>query len=93
VRRAGLNAQVFAIHAPDGATLEVLAGRVRVISEEVIQQVEQMGAALNHTAEMVTISGSAGRFQVLGQAEQEILTDESAFSRKKLADLEGAIRF
>jgi hypothetical protein len=25
VRHAGLNAQVFAIHAPDGATLEVLA--------------------------------------------------------------------
>jgi hypothetical protein len=92
VRHAGLNAQVFAIHAPDGATLEVLAGRMRVVSEEAIQQVEQMEAALNHTAEMVNnLRQRLEDFQYLGQAEQEILTDESALSRKKLSGLEGAI--
>jgi hypothetical protein len=92
VRRAGLNAQVFAIHAPDGATLEVLAGRVHVISEEVIQQVARMGTSLNHTSE--TINNLRQRledFQLLCQAEEEVLTAESAVSRDKLADLEQAI--
>jgi len=92
VRHAGLNAQVFAIHAPDGATLEVLAGRMRVISEEAIQQVGQMGAALSHTTEMVNnLRQRLEDFKLLGEAEQEILTDESALSQKKLSDLEVAI--
>ncbi len=92
VRHAGLNAQVFAIHAPDGATLEVLAGRMRVISEEAIRQVEQMGAALNHTTELVNnLRQRLEDFQILGQAEQEVLTDEFALSRKKLSELENAI--
>jgi hypothetical protein len=92
VRRAGLNAQVFAIHAPNGATLEVLAGRVHVISEDVIQEVARMGAALNHTSEMVNnLRQRLEDFQVLCQAEQEVLADESALSQKKLMDLERAI--
>ena len=92
VRHAGLNAQVFAIHTPNGATLEVLAGRMRVVSEEAIQQVEQMEAALNDTARMVNnLRQRLEDFQYLGQAEQEILADESALSRKKLSGLEGAI--
>jgi hypothetical protein len=92
VRLAGLNAQVFAIQAPDGATLEVLAGRVGVISEQVIQQVEQMGAALTHTAEMINnLRQRLEDFQVLGRAEEEVLTAESVLSQKKLTDLETAI--
>jgi hypothetical protein len=92
VRRAGLNAQIFAIHAPDGATLVVLAGRVRVISDDVIVQVEGMGTALNHTSEMMNnLRQRLEDFQVLGQAEEDVLTDESALSRKKLSDLEAAI--
>jgi hypothetical protein len=92
VRRAGLNAQVFAIQAPDGATLEVLAGRVHAISEEVIQQVAQMGAALNHTSGMVNnLQQRLEDFQMLCQAEQEILAAESVLSQNKLADLERAI--
>jgi hypothetical protein len=92
VRRAGLNAQVFAIQAPDGATLEVLAGRVHIISEEVIQQVASMGAALNQTSAMVNnLRQRLEDFQILCQSEQEVLTAESALSRKKLADLESAI--
>ena len=92
VRRAGLNAQVFAIHAPNGATLEVLADRMRAISEEVIEQVGQMGAALNHTTEMVNnLRQRLEDFQIIGQAEQEILTDESALSQSKLLELEDAI--
>ena len=92
VRHAGLNAQVFAIHAPDGATLEVLAGRVRLISEEVIQQVGQMGATLEHTAGMVNnLRQRLDDFQQLGQAEQEVLTDESTLSRKKILDLDASI--
>jgi len=71
VRLAGLNAQVFAIRTSDGATLEVLAGRVHVISEEVIEQVERMGAALNHTSGMVNnLRQRLEDFQIHGQAEQ-----------------------
>jgi hypothetical protein len=89
VRHAGLNAQVFAIHAPEGATLEVLAGRVRVISEEVIQQVGQMGSALNHTAELINnLRSRLEDFQSLGAAEEAILAEEAARSRQKLAALE-----
>jgi enamine deaminase RidA (YjgF/YER057c/UK114 family) len=92
VRHAGLNAQVYAIHAPDGATLEVLAGRMGAISEEVIQQVEQMGTALNHAAAMVNnLRQRLEKFQTLGRAEEQILTAESVLSRKKLADVKSAI--
>ena len=92
VRYAGLNAQVFAIHAAGGDTLEVLAGRVRVISEEVIEQVAQMGAALVHTSGMVdNLQQRLEDFKILSQAEQEVLTGESALSQKKLSDLEDAI--
>jgi hypothetical protein len=92
VRRAGLNAQVFAIHAPDGATLEVLAGRMREISDDCIRQVEQMGATLQQTVEMVNnLRQRLEDFQQLAHAEEEALTLESAVSRKKLSELEGAI--
>ena len=92
VGRAGLNAQVFAIHAPDGATLEVLAGRMRAVSAEVLQQVEQMGAALSHTGAMVNnLRHRLEDFQILGQAEQELLNVESVLSQNRLSDLEGAI--
>jgi hypothetical protein len=92
VRHAGLNAQVFAIRTSDGATLEVLAERVHAISEEVIQQVEGMGAALNHTSEMVNnLRQRLEDFEVLCQMEQEVLAEESALSQKKLAELESAI--
>lgn len=92
VRHAGLNAQVFAIQTLNGATLEVLAERVHAVSEEVIEQVERMGAALNHTSEMVNnLRQRLEDFGVLCQAEQKILADESALSMKKLADLESAI--
>jgi hypothetical protein len=92
VRHAGLNAQVFAIHAPEGATLEVLAGRVRFISEDVIQHVEEMRTALNHTAAMINnLRGRLEDFQLLAQAEEEVLNAESAISQQKLAELETAI--
>jgi hypothetical protein len=92
VRQAGLNAQVFAIRTPDGATLEVLAGRVHAISAEVIQQVEQMRALLSHTSEMVNnLRQRLEDFKILAQAEQEVLANESVLSQQKLADLESAI--
>ena len=92
VRRAGLNAQVFAIRTPDGATLEVLAGRVQAISDEVIQQVEHMGTAMTHTSDVVNnLRQRLEDFEVLCQAEQVILADESVLSQKKLADLDSAI--
>ncbi len=92
VRHAALNAQVFAIHASHGATLEVLAGRVSAVSDEAIAQVQQMGAALNHTGELVNnLQQRLTDFQQLGQAEQEILKSESAHSRKKLIELEQSI--
>jgi hypothetical protein len=92
VRRAGLNAQIFAIHAPDGATLEVLAGRVHIVSEEVIEHVARLGTALNHTSEMLNnLRQRLEDFQILCRAEQVVLADESVLSQKKLADLEKAI--
>jgi len=92
VRHAALNAQVFAIHAPNGATLEVLAGRVSAVSDEAITQVQQMGDVLNHTGELVNnLQQRLTDFQLLGQAEQEVLKRESVLSRKKLLDLENSI--
>jgi hypothetical protein len=92
VRRAALNAQIFAIHAPDGATLEVLAGRVRTISDETLLHVDQLGTALHQTDEMVNnLRERLADFQQLGLAEHEILADESRLSLQKLADLEAAI--
>jgi hypothetical protein len=92
VRHAGLNAQVFAIHAPDGSTLEVLAGRVRLISEDVIQHVEQMRNDLHHTAAMIdNLHQRLEDFQLMARAEEKVLADESARSREKLSDLETAI--
>jgi len=92
VRRAGLNAQVFAIHAPEGATLEVLAGRMRVISDDCIRQVEQMGATLQQTVETVNnLRQRLEDFQQLAHAEEGALAIESGISREKLSALEGAI--
>jgi prefoldin subunit 5 len=92
VRVAGLNAQVYSIRAPDGATLEVLAARVHAISAEVIEQVERMGAELNHTSEMVNnLRQRLEDFEMLGQTEEAVLAIESALSQKKLADLDSAI--
>jgi hypothetical protein len=92
VRHAGLNAQVFAIRTPNGATLEVLAGRANAISEEVIQQVGELGAALNQSMQMISnLRQRLEDFQQLGQAEQDILADESVTSQHKLAELEHAI--
>jgi hypothetical protein len=92
VRLAGLNAQVFAIRTPDGTTLEVLARRVHAISEDVIEQVAQMGSLLSHASEMVNnLRQRLEDFQALGQAEQAVLTGESALSMTKLADLERII--
>lgn len=92
VRLAGLNAQVFAIHAPNGATLEVLAGRVRAISEDVIHLVGVMGLGLNHTTEMVNnLRQRLEDFVILGLAEEKDLIGESALSQTKLSELQGAI--
>lgn len=92
VRHAGLNAQVLAISAPNGATLEVLAGRVRVISEEVIAEVGRLGDSLSQTELMISnLRLRLEDFQTLGLAEEEILARESALSRQKLAHLEAAI--
>lgn len=92
VCHAALNAQVFAAHARDGATLEVLAERGRVISAEAIQRVEALGGALRETAEMVTQLGQRlADFQHLGQAEQKVLSEEAALSQRKLSEVEDAI--
>jgi hypothetical protein len=51
-----------------------------------------MGALLNDTSEMVNnLRQRLEDFQILGQAEQAVLTEESALSMKKLADLESGI--
>jgi hypothetical protein len=92
VRYAALNAQLFAIHSPNGATLEVLAGRMRVISDETLLQVERMQSSLRQTDEMINnLRQRLADFQGLGQAEQQVLIDESALSREKLSELESAI--
>ena len=92
VRRAGLNAQVFSIRTSNGATLEVLAGRVRAISEEVIHEVGVMGAALSHTTELINnLQQRLEDFQQISWSEEAVLTAESASSREKLAQLKDAI--
>ena len=92
VRRAALNAQIFALHAPAGATLEVLARQLGLISIEAIRQVERLGRDHQYTAEMVNnLRQRLADFQELGQVEQEVLVTESALSGKKLLDLEQAI--
>jgi hypothetical protein len=92
VRLAGLNAQLFAIHAPNGATLEVLAKRMRTLSEDVIHEVAKMGEELNHTSELINnLRQRMEDFQMLGQAEEDVLTNDSAVSLRKLAELESAI--
>lgn len=88
VRYAGLNAQIFAVHAPDGAALEVLAGRVLTISDEVIGHVGELGCSLRQTTEM--IKGLRHRledFKILAEAEEHILVRESGVSKTKLSEL------
>jgi len=92
VRHAGLNAQIFAIHAPNGGTLEVLAKRMSALSQDVIHEVGKMGAALDRTSELINnLRQRLEDFQILGQTEQDVLTNDSALSLRKLADLESTI--
>lgn len=92
VRLAALNAQVFAVNSPDGAVLEVLAGRMRQISDCSFEQVNRLESSLRNTSEMISnLRERLADFQVLGQMEQEILTAEAAFSQDDFAALEEAI--
>jgi len=87
-----LNAQLFAVHAPSGATLEVLAKQLGLVSDDAIEQVERLGNDHQRTAEMVNnLRQRLDDFQQLGRVEQEILTQEFAVSRQKLADVESAV--
>lgn len=89
IQYAALNAQIFAIHVEKASSFEVLAARTQVISSETIQQVEQLSGLLTHTAEIVrNLEQRLLDFQELGQREKAILSEESALSRKKLAELE-----
>ncbi|MDX2111420.1 MAG: hypothetical protein SFY80_14405 [Verrucomicrobiota bacterium] len=92
VRFAALNAQLFAIRAPSGETLEVLARRLRVISDDAILQVEKYGDTHRSTADRVNnLKQRLEDFQSLAQSEQQVLADESVLSRAKLSDLERTI--
>lgn len=92
VRYAGLNAQIFAVHAPDGGSLEVLAGHVRAISDDVIEQVGQMGHELSNTIEMVSnLRQRLEDFDILGVAEAAVLSSETLLSRTKLTELKEVI--
>lgn len=92
VRHAGLNAQIFAVHAPDGGSLEVLAGHVRAISDDVIGQVGQMGLELSQTIGMVAnLRQRLEDFDILGVAEEAVLSRETLLSRAKLTDLKEVI--
>lgn len=92
VRLAALNAQVFAVNTPEGAVLEVLAGRMREISDSSFDQVDRLEIALLNISEMISnLRERLGEFQVLGRMEQEILTAESILSRDGFAALEQAI--
>lgn len=92
VRYAALNAQIFAINAPDGAALEALARRVRIISDEALEQVEIMGGALQDTIGLVNnLTQRLEDFQCMGQAEHAILADECALSMGKISALHAAV--
>jgi hypothetical protein len=92
VRYIALNAQVFAIHVTDAAALEVLAGRMRMISDETMLRVSELGSELQDTAEMVSnLRQRLLDFQELSHLEQKELAAESVLSQKKLSELEGNI--
>ena len=92
VRYAALNAQIFAINAPNGAALEALASRVRVISDEAIEQVGQMGGALQDTNELVSnLNQRLEDFECMGRAEHDVLATESALSQNKISELNSAV--
>ena len=92
VRRAALNAQIFAIHAHDGAALEVIARWLYLISDQAMQKVEQLGGNLHQAATSVNnLRQRLSGFKLSGEAEQKVLTDESVLWQKKLSDLEEAV--
>ena len=92
LRLIALNAQIFAIQSANGATLEVLAGRMHVISDETIQHVGKLEQPLRDTADKVNnLRQRLTDFRELEQAEQQVLIDEAKVSQRKLADLETAI--
>jgi hypothetical protein len=92
VRIAALNAQIFAIHAPEGATLEVLAGNMRLTSDETMERVEQLGGGLQQAAEMIkNLRQHLADFEQLSLAEQAVLTEETVVSQAKLLNLDRTI--
>lgn len=92
VRLAALNAQIFAIHTPHGATLEVLAGNMRTTSDDTVQHVEELGSGLQQTVAMINnLRQRLADFKQLAQAQQTLLTEETAISQAKLLNLDRAI--
>lgn len=92
VRYAGLNAQIYAAHAPNGASLAVLAASACEVSDEVIAHVAEMHRVLDHTTTLVaTLREHLEQFQIEGGAEQEKLASAAGLSQQKLAGLERVI--
>lgn len=92
IRYDALNAQIFAIHAPSGATLEVLADRMRSVTDETVDHIAAFGGALRTSADMVNnLCQRLADFQQLGLSEQQILCAEAEVSQAKLAELEAKV--
>jgi hypothetical protein len=92
LRLSAVNAQIFALQVPDGATLEALAGRMRMISDETLEKVTNMGLGLSQVIEHIkNLEQTLEDFQAIGQMEQQILADESNTSQKRLFEVEGKI--
>lgn len=89
VRRAALNAQVFAAPVVGGAVLEVLAEQTRAISDQTLGAVERLEAHLEEMSAAIDfLRQELGDFQELALQEQDLLVAEAIPCEAKLGALQ-----
>ena len=89
VRRAALNAQIFAAPVAGGAVLEVLAEQTRSISDQTLGAVERLEAHLEEmSAAIEYLRQELGDFQELARQEEDLLAAEAIPCEAKLGALQ-----
>ena len=92
LRMVALNAQVFASHVETGAALEVVARNTRNITDNAMEELEEISSRVARLVEsVVDLEQRLGDYRELAVMEQNLLTGEARESETRLRALEQSL--
>jgi|SRR5579871_188905 len=93
LRMVALNAQIFAAHVDQGASLEVVARNTRMIADESMRQLDEISFRVNELVSAVAeLEQRLLDYSEVATIEQKLLTSEAGESEKKLRNLDQNLR-